>query len=361
MIGKLLADSGGADRIVDTIIGRVGAAAGCPGRWPLIAAILGLPLFFEVGVVLLVPVVILVARRTGVPLMQVGIPALAGLSVLHGLVPPHPGPLAAIDAARAPTSGRRCSSACIVAVPTLIMCRPAAGPVHRPVGAGRRRRAAGHGRERRGRLGTAAPVGSPVGSRPAARRADRSRRACGRQAPGGIRRGSGEAPGLASRPPRLTRRPASPPRSSTITLPVVLMLVRRHRRADHDRRQPACAASWTSSAPRRSRCWSPCCCRMFALGLRLRHEPRAGRDSRSASACPASPASCSSSRPAAGSSRCSSTPASATSSPTGPQGVEHLGAAARLAGRRRHPARHRLGHGRHHHRRRHRRRRSPPT
>ena len=47
-----------------------------------IAAILGLPLFFEVGVVLLVPVVILVARRTGLSLMKVGIPALAGLSVL---------------------------------------------------------------------------------------------------------------------------------------------------------------------------------------------------------------------------------------------------------------------------------------
>ena len=61
-----------------------------------IAAILGLPLFFEVGVVLLVPVVILVAQRTGVSLMKVGIPALAGLSVLHGLVPPHPGPLTAI-------------------------------------------------------------------------------------------------------------------------------------------------------------------------------------------------------------------------------------------------------------------------
>ena len=63
----------------------------------LIAAIIGIPLFFEIGVVLLVPVVILVAREADIPLMRVGIPALAGLSVLHGLVPPHPGPLAAID------------------------------------------------------------------------------------------------------------------------------------------------------------------------------------------------------------------------------------------------------------------------
>ena len=62
----------------------------------LIAAIIGLPMFFEIGVVLLVPIVILVVARTGVSLMKVGIPALAGLSVLHGLVPPHPGPLTAI-------------------------------------------------------------------------------------------------------------------------------------------------------------------------------------------------------------------------------------------------------------------------
>lgn len=56
------------------------------------AALIGLPLFFEVGVVLLVPVVLLVAARTGTHVLTVGIPALAGLSVLHGFVPPHPGP-----------------------------------------------------------------------------------------------------------------------------------------------------------------------------------------------------------------------------------------------------------------------------
>ena len=95
MIGKLLEDSGGANRIVASMVSRVGPG-GLPWVMAAIAAILGLPLFFEVGVVLLVPVVVLVAQRTGVSLMKVGIPALAGLSVLHGLVPPHPGPLTAI-------------------------------------------------------------------------------------------------------------------------------------------------------------------------------------------------------------------------------------------------------------------------
>ena len=58
-------------------------------------------MFFEIGVVLLVPVIFLVARRSGCTLMKIGIPALAGLSVMHGLVPPHPGPLVAIAALNA--------------------------------------------------------------------------------------------------------------------------------------------------------------------------------------------------------------------------------------------------------------------
>jgi len=122
MIGKLLADSGGADEIVDTIISKVGDR-GLPWAMALIAAILGLPLFFEVGVVLLVPVVILVARRTHNPIMRVGIPALAGLSILHGLVPPHPGPLVAIAALKADL-GFTLLLGLVVAVPTLVISGP---------------------------------------------------------------------------------------------------------------------------------------------------------------------------------------------------------------------------------------------
>ena len=60
-----------------------------------IAALLGLPLFMEVGVVLLIPIVMMAASRAQQPLLRLGIPMLAGLSILHGLVPPHPGPVAA--------------------------------------------------------------------------------------------------------------------------------------------------------------------------------------------------------------------------------------------------------------------------
>jgi GntP family gluconate:H+ symporter len=89
----------------------------------LVAVIIGLPLFFEVGVVLLVPVVLLVARRSGLPLLLVGIPALAGLSVLHGLVPPHPGPLVAIDALKADL-GLTLALGLVAAVPTVIIAGP---------------------------------------------------------------------------------------------------------------------------------------------------------------------------------------------------------------------------------------------
>jgi gluconate:H+ symporter, GntP family len=122
MIGKILADTGGSDAIVETIVGKAGPRM-LPWAMALIAAILGLPLFFEIGVVLLVPVVLLVARRTDVPVMRVGIPALAGLSVLHGLVPPHPGPLVAISNLNADL-GQTLIFGLIIAVPTLVLCGP---------------------------------------------------------------------------------------------------------------------------------------------------------------------------------------------------------------------------------------------
>jgi GntP family gluconate:H+ symporter len=120
--GKLLADSGGADRIVDTLVGRASAKT-LPWIMGLIGAIIGLPMFFEVGLVLLVPVIILVARRSGVSLMRIAIPTLAGLSAMHGLVPPHPGPLAAIDALGA-NLGLTLAFGVIVAIPAVIISGP---------------------------------------------------------------------------------------------------------------------------------------------------------------------------------------------------------------------------------------------
>ncbi|NKQ28134.1 GntP family permease [Streptomyces galbus] len=122
ILGRMLADSGGADQIVDTILAKAGGRS-LPWAMVLIASVIGLPLFFEVGVVLLIPVVLMVAKRGNYSLMRIGIPALAGLSVMHGLVPPHPGPLVAIDAVGA-NLGVTLALGVLVAVPTVIVAGP---------------------------------------------------------------------------------------------------------------------------------------------------------------------------------------------------------------------------------------------
>jgi GntP family gluconate:H+ symporter len=122
MLGKLLAESGGADQIVDTLVSRSGPRM-VPWSMALVAVIVGLPMFFEIGLVLLLPVIVLVAKRTELPLMRVAIPALAGLSVLHGLIPPHPGPLIAIQALKAQL-GITLAFGLLVAIPTVALCGP---------------------------------------------------------------------------------------------------------------------------------------------------------------------------------------------------------------------------------------------
>jgi GntP family gluconate:H+ symporter len=122
MFGKLLADSGGADEIVDTIVGRSSTRT-LPWAMAGVGALIGLPMFFEIGLVLLMPVIFLVARRSGLSLVKVGIPALAGLSAMHGLVPPHPGPLVAIDALKA-NLGITLGFGVLVALPTIAIAGP---------------------------------------------------------------------------------------------------------------------------------------------------------------------------------------------------------------------------------------------
>lgn len=125
MIGALLFDSGGADRVVAAFVDRTSPRS-LPWAMAAVAALVGLPLFFEVGVVLLVPVVLLVCVRSNAPVLKVGIPALAGLSVLHGLVPPHPGPLVAIDALKADL-GLTLLFGILIAIPTVIVAGPLFG------------------------------------------------------------------------------------------------------------------------------------------------------------------------------------------------------------------------------------------
>jgi GntP family gluconate:H+ symporter len=122
MFGKLLADSGGADQIVDTIV-RHSTPRTLPWAMALIGAIVGLPMFFEIGLVLVIPVVFLVARRSQQSIIALGIPALAGLSAMHGFVPPHPGPLTAVGLLDADL-GLTLGLGILVAIPTIIVSGP---------------------------------------------------------------------------------------------------------------------------------------------------------------------------------------------------------------------------------------------
>ena len=127
MFAKLLADSGGADQVVDTIVGRASGRA-LPWAMAAVGAIIGLPMFFEIGLVLLMPVIYLVARRAQVSLVTVGIPALAGLSAMHGFVPPHPGPVTAIGLLDADL-GVTLGLGILVAIPTIIVAGPLYGSI----------------------------------------------------------------------------------------------------------------------------------------------------------------------------------------------------------------------------------------
>ena len=124
MLGKLLADSGGADEVVDTLLR--GKPATLPWKMALIAGIIGIPMFFEIGLVLLIPIVMLAVRRTGARAMLLGIPALAGLSVLHGFVPPHPGPLAAIGILHGDV-GITLALGLLIAIPSVVVAGPLFG------------------------------------------------------------------------------------------------------------------------------------------------------------------------------------------------------------------------------------------
>ncbi|MGQ0648104.1 MAG: GntP family permease [Gemmatimonadaceae bacterium] len=97
MLGKLMAESGAATRIATTLIARFGYAR---VHWAImvVAFIVGIPVFFQVGFVLLIPLVFTIARHTGMSLVKVGIPLVAGLSVVHGLLPPHPAAMLAVSA-----------------------------------------------------------------------------------------------------------------------------------------------------------------------------------------------------------------------------------------------------------------------
>lgn len=204
IVGRMLVDSGGAAEVVDAVVRRVPGGA-LPWAMAGAAALVGLPLFFEIGVVLLIPIVLLVSHRTSMPLLKVGIPALAGLSAMHGFVPPHPGPLIAIAALKADL-GLTLGLGILLAIPAVILAGPVYGSFIARYGPARPPRDSAGGvvdADTDGTDGTSAAPAEPGSTRT---QLDRSRTE------------------PATQP--VTRRPSVGWTLATVLLPVVLMLAR---------------------------------------------------------------------------------------------------------------------------------------
>ena len=122
MLGKLMAESGGAQRIATTLINVFGREN---VKWAvcLTGFIVGIALFYEIGFVLLIPLVFTIAAEAKIPLLEVGIPMAAALSVTHGFLPPHPGPTAIATIFHA-DMGKTLLYGTILAIPTVILAGP---------------------------------------------------------------------------------------------------------------------------------------------------------------------------------------------------------------------------------------------
>ncbi|MBS2971043.1 GntP family permease [Metabacillus sp. KIGAM252] len=122
MLGKLIADSGGAQRIAMTLVNKFGEKN---IQWAVVVAsfIIGVALFFEVGLVLLIPIVFAISRELKISILFLGIPMAAALSVTHGFLPPHPGPTV-IAGEYGANLGEVLLYGFIIAIPTVIIAGP---------------------------------------------------------------------------------------------------------------------------------------------------------------------------------------------------------------------------------------------
>ncbi|TMM59405.1 gluconate transporter [Maribacter algarum] len=122
MLGKLVADSGAAQKITTQLVEKFGKKN---VQWAVVLTgfMVGIPMFYTVGFVILIPLVFTVAAATGLPLIYVGLPMLASLSVTHGYLPPHPAPTGIAVMFKADI-GKTLLYGIIVAIPAIIVAGP---------------------------------------------------------------------------------------------------------------------------------------------------------------------------------------------------------------------------------------------
>lgn len=119
MLGKLLSETGAVQQISARLIDLFGLK-GIQIAMALTGFIIGIALFYNAGFILLLPLVFTVAQQSKLPVMQIGIPVAAALSVTHGFLPPHPGP-AAIAVLFKADAGKVLIYGIIVAIPAIVL------------------------------------------------------------------------------------------------------------------------------------------------------------------------------------------------------------------------------------------------
>ncbi|MDU0153862.1 gluconate:H+ symporter [Bacillus cabrialesii] len=122
MLGRLVSDAGGGYRIAITLIDKFGRKR-IQAAVVIASFIIGIALFFEVGLVLLIPIVYAIAKGLKMPFLYLGIPMAAALNVTHGFLPPHPAPTA-ISVAYGAHIGQVLLFGIIIAVPTTVIAGP---------------------------------------------------------------------------------------------------------------------------------------------------------------------------------------------------------------------------------------------
>lgn len=125
ILGKVLEESGAAEKIAITLVGRFGERH---IQWALLLTgfLVGIPLYFNAGFIILVPLIFSLARRTGLPILYLAIPTVASLSTTHCFLPPHPGPVVLVNAFGA-DMGLTLLYGIAMAVPAVVIAGPLLG------------------------------------------------------------------------------------------------------------------------------------------------------------------------------------------------------------------------------------------
>jgi Gnt-I system high-affinity gluconate transporter len=125
VLGKILEESGAAEKIAVTLIKSFGEKN---IQWAVLLTgfLIGIPLYYNAGFIILVPLVFMLAKKTGLPLLYIAIPMAAALSTTHCFLPPHPGPVVLINAFKADVGKTLLYGICI-AIPAVIIAGPLLG------------------------------------------------------------------------------------------------------------------------------------------------------------------------------------------------------------------------------------------